>query len=59
MPMAEKHFKYVHLGGGQSGGYVAAEFVKNGLKPGELAIITAEKVCCHIGLSLHSTLAFG
>jgi monodehydroascorbate reductase (NADH) len=41
--MAEKHFKYVHLGGGQSGGYVAAEFVKNGLKPGELAIITAEK----------------
>ena len=45
------HFKYVYLGGGQGGGYAAAEFVKQGVKPGELGIITAEKValpaeCC-------------
>ena len=38
------HFKYVYLGGGQGGGYAAAEFVKQGVKPGELGIITAEKV---------------
>ncbi|KAL0018815.1 hypothetical protein WJX77_001023 [Trebouxia sp. C0004] len=37
------HFKYVFLGGGQGGGYAAAEFVKQGVKPGELAIVTAEK----------------
>ena len=38
------HFKYVYLGGGQGGGYAAAEFVKQGVKPGELGIVTAEKV---------------
>ncbi len=38
------HFKYVFLGGGQGGGYAAAEFVKQGVKPGELAVVTAEKV---------------
>ncbi|DBA88067.1 TPA: hypothetical protein ACH3X2_005069 [Trebouxia sp. C0005] len=37
------HFKYVFLGGGQGGGYAAAEFVKQGVEPGELAIVTAEK----------------
>ena len=37
------HFKYVYLGGGQGGGYAAAEFVKQGVKPGELGIITSEK----------------
>lgn len=37
------HFKYVFLGGGQGGGYAAAEFVKQGVKPGELAIVTADK----------------
>ncbi|KAL3158044.1 hypothetical protein ABBQ32_011653 [Trebouxia sp. C0010 RCD-2024] len=36
------HFKYVYLGGGQGGGYAAAEFVKQGLKPGELGIVTAD-----------------
>lgn len=40
------HFKYVYLGGGQGAGYAAAEFVKQGLKPGELGILTAEKVRC-------------
>ena len=46
------HFKYVYLGGGQGAGYAAAEFVKQGVQPGELGIITAEKVtaltrhCC-------------
>lgn len=45
------HFKYVYLGGGQGGGYAAAEFVKQGVKPGELGIITSEKarsprLCC-------------
>ena len=39
------HFKYVYFGGGQGGGYAAAEFVKQGVQPGELGIITAEKVC--------------
>lgn len=38
------HFKYVYLGGGQGAGYAAAEFAKQGVKPGELGIITAEKV---------------
>jgi hypothetical protein len=49
------HFKYVFLGGGQGGGYAAAEFVKQGVKPGELAIVTAEKVSgtgSHCRLSL-------
>lgn len=38
------HFKYVYLGGGQGAGYAAAEFVNQGLKPGELGIVTSEKV---------------
>lgn len=42
--MAGKHFKYVILGGGVSAGYAAREFVKQGLKPGELAIISKEAV---------------
>ncbi|XP_058089011.1 monodehydroascorbate reductase [Magnolia sinica] len=42
--MAEKHFKYVIVGGGVSGGYAAREFARHGLKPGELAIISKEAV---------------
>ncbi|KAL9425280.1 hypothetical protein AB3S75_032260 [Citrus x aurantiifolia] len=42
--MAEKSFKYVILGGGVSAGYAAREFVKQGVKPGELAIISKEAV---------------
>ncbi|XP_020687302.1 monodehydroascorbate reductase 3, cytosolic-like [Dendrobium catenatum] len=42
--MAGKHFKYVILGGGVAAGYAAREFVKQGLKPGELAIISKEAV---------------
>ncbi|KAL6336604.1 hypothetical protein AAG906_035918 [Vitis piasezkii] len=42
--MAEKHFKYVILGGGVSAGYAAREFAKQGVKPGELAIISKEAV---------------
>ncbi len=54
------HFKYVFLGGGQGGGYAAAEFVKQGVKPGELAIVTADKVNdtgSHCRLSLVCMLA--
>ena len=54
------HFKYVFLGGGQGGGYAAAEFVKQGVKPGELAIVTADKVNgtgSHCRLSLFCMLA--
>lgn len=40
--MAEKHFKYVILGGGVAGGYAAREFATQSLKPGELAIISKE-----------------
>ncbi|OAY67184.1 Monodehydroascorbate reductase [Ananas comosus] len=40
----EKHFKYVVLGGGVAGGYAAREFAKQGLNPGELAIISKEAV---------------
>lgn len=51
------HFKYVYLGGGQGGGYAAAEFVKHGVKPGELGVVTADKVwdaclCLHPASSL-------
>nr|QJX14775.1 monodehydroascorbate reductase [Deschampsia antarctica]6KRT_A Chain A, monodehydroascorbate reductase [Deschampsia antarctica]6KRT_B Chain B, monodehydroascorbate reductase [Deschampsia antarctica] len=40
----EKHFKYVVLGGGVAGGYAAREFAKQGVQPGELAIISREAV---------------
>ncbi|XP_047330540.1 monodehydroascorbate reductase, seedling isozyme-like [Impatiens glandulifera] len=42
--MAERIFKYVVLGGGIAGGYAAREFAKQGVKPGELAIISNEAV---------------
>ncbi|KAL9153459.1 hypothetical protein ABFS82_10G050100 [Erythranthe guttata] len=42
--MAEKSFKYVIVGGGVSAGYAAREFVKQGVQPGELAIISKEAV---------------
>ncbi|KAL6138394.1 hypothetical protein ACLB2K_063677 [Fragaria x ananassa] len=42
--MAEKTFKYVILGGGVSAGYAAREFSKQGVKPGELAVISKEAV---------------
>lgn len=42
--MAEKHFKYVILGGGVAAGYAAREFTKHGLQPGELALISKEAV---------------
>ncbi|KAL8526303.1 hypothetical protein ACS0TY_015500 [Phlomoides rotata] len=42
--MAEKSFKYVILGGGVAAGYAAREFSKQGVKPGELAIISKEAV---------------
>ena len=42
--MAEQHYKYVILGGGQSAGYAAREFVAGGVKPGELLIIGKEDV---------------
>lgn len=40
----EKCFKYLIIGGGVAAGYAAREFVKQGLKPGELAIISKEAV---------------
>ncbi|GAA0176737.1 oxidoreductase [Lithospermum erythrorhizon] len=42
--MAEQSYKYVILGGGVSAGYAAREFAKQGVKPGELAIISKEAV---------------
>ncbi|KAA8516696.1 hypothetical protein F0562_016798 [Nyssa sinensis] len=42
--MAEKYFKYVIVGGGVAAGYAAREFAKQGVKPGELAIISKEAV---------------
>ncbi|XP_027367400.1 monodehydroascorbate reductase isoform X2 [Abrus precatorius] len=39
-----KTFKYIILGGGVAAGYAAREFAKQGLKPGELAIISKEAV---------------
>lgn len=42
--MAEKSFKYVIIGGGVSAGYAAREFANQGVKKGELAIITKEAV---------------
>uniref|UniRef100_A0A7N0UAY2 monodehydroascorbate reductase (NADH) n=1 Tax=Kalanchoe fedtschenkoi TaxID=63787 RepID=A0A7N0UAY2_KALFE len=41
---AENIFKYLILGGGVSAGYAAREFSKQGLKPGQLAIISKEAV---------------
>jgi thioredoxin reductase len=40
----EKSYKYVIIGGGVAGGYAAREFSNQGLKPGELAIISKEPV---------------
>ncbi|KAH7512129.1 hypothetical protein FEM48_Zijuj12G0057800 [Ziziphus jujuba var. spinosa] len=42
--MAEKSFKYVILGGGVAAGYAAREFAKQGVQPGELALISKEAV---------------
>ncbi|KAH7553393.1 hypothetical protein ACOSQ2_030216 [Xanthoceras sorbifolium] len=42
--MVEKSFKYVIVGGGVSAGYAAREFEKQGVKPGELAVISKEAV---------------
>lgn len=42
--MAEKSFKYVIIGGGVAAGYAAREFSKQGVKPGELAVISKEAV---------------
>lgn len=42
--MAEKSFKYVIVGGGVSAGYAAREFSKQGVQPGELAVISKEGV---------------
>ncbi|CAN4121395.1 unnamed protein product [Withania somnifera] len=42
--MAEKSFKYVIVGGGVAAGYAAREFAKQGVKSGELAIISKEAV---------------
>ncbi|OMO80403.1 FAD-dependent pyridine nucleotide-disulfide oxidoreductase [Corchorus capsularis] len=39
-----KYFKYIILGGGVAAGYAAREFERQGLKPGELAIISKEAV---------------
>lgn len=36
-------YKYVILGGGLTAGYAAQEFVKHGLHPGDLCIVSAEK----------------
>lgn len=37
-------YKYLVLGGGNAAGYVADEFSRRGLKPGELAILSDEPV---------------
>ena len=37
-------FVYVILGGGVSAGYAALEFVRKGVQPGELCIISEETV---------------
>ena len=39
-----RSFKVVILGGGTAGGYAASEFVKHGLIPGDLCIISQESV---------------
>lgn len=42
--MGDAHFKYIIVGGGVAAGYAVGEFVKLGLKSGELAIISKEAV---------------
>lgn len=42
--MAEKSFKYVIVGGGVAAGYAVAEFVRQGVQPGELAVVSKEAV---------------
>ncbi|KAM3324981.1 hypothetical protein P3S67_000105 [Capsicum chacoense] len=42
--MADKSFKYIIVGGGVAAGYAAREFAKQGVKPGELTIISKEAV---------------
>lgn len=37
-------FKFVILGGGNAAGYAAYEFIKRGIGPGELCIISEEPV---------------
>uniref|UniRef100_A0A0A0LDT7 FAD/NAD(P)-binding domain-containing protein n=1 Tax=Cucumis sativus TaxID=3659 RepID=A0A0A0LDT7_CUCSA len=54
--MADETFKYVILGGGVAAGYAAREFVKQGLNPGELAIISKEAVRFHIPIILEQGL---
>jgi monodehydroascorbate reductase (NADH) len=44
MAAEAKQFKYVILGGGVAAGYAAREFAKQGVQPGELAIISKEAV---------------
>lgn len=39
-----KSFKYVIVGGGVAAGYAAREFAQQGIKPGELAIVSREAV---------------
>jgi NADPH-dependent 2,4-dienoyl-CoA reductase/sulfur reductase-like enzyme len=38
------NYKYVIIGGGTSAGYAAQEFVKQAVPPGELCIVSAEKI---------------
>ncbi|KAJ0079334.1 hypothetical protein Patl1_24332 [Pistacia atlantica] len=52
MQDTEKQFKYVILGGGVAAGYAAREFVKQGVKRGELAIISKEAVAPYERLTL-------
>ncbi|CAD7694750.1 unnamed protein product [Ostreobium quekettii] len=42
-----RSFRFVLLGGGLSSGYAAREFVKRGLGPGQLCIVTAEDVVAY------------
>uniref|UniRef100_A0A7S3QQJ3 monodehydroascorbate reductase (NADH) n=1 Tax=Dunaliella tertiolecta TaxID=3047 RepID=A0A7S3QQJ3_DUNTE len=45
--MATEHYANVTIGGGNAAGYVAKEFVAQGLGKGELAIISDEGVCAY------------
>ncbi|KAF9680158.1 hypothetical protein SADUNF_Sadunf06G0092000 [Salix dunnii] len=56
--MAEKSFKYVILGGGVSAGYAAREFDKQGVKPGELAIISKEASLFYVYFNDEDLIAF-